>query len=36
MKIKLYGCCEERESGDVAFDVFAYVAGCEVVEVEPK
>jgi hypothetical protein len=24
------------KSGDVVFDVFAYVAGCEVVEVEPK
>ena len=36
MKIKSYGRCEERESGNVVFDVFAYVAGCEVVEVEPK
>ena len=36
MKIKSYGHCEERESGNVVFDVFAYVAGCEVVEVEPK
>ena len=36
MKIKLYGRCEERESGNVVFDVFAYVAGCEVLEVELK
>jgi hypothetical protein len=36
MKIKSYGRCEERESGDVAFDVSAYVARCEAVEVELK
>ena len=36
MKIKSYRRCEEQESGDVVFDVFAYVAGCEVVEAEPK